>query len=63
MLINLLELERLKSQTNFRPTRNQKQYYCNKRIEYVLMTSRPPCWRSKQYRVGHIGGVYKSSGN
>ena len=32
-------------------------------IEYVLMTSRPPCWRSKQYRVGHIGGVYKSSGN
>ena len=33
------------------------------RIEYVPMTSRPPCWRSKQYRVGHIGGVYKSSGN
>ena len=27
-------------------------------IECVLMTSRPPCRRSKQYRVGHIGGVY-----
>ena len=35
----------------------------SKPIECVHMTSRGPCWRSKQRNGGHVGGVKYSFGN
>ena len=38
-------------------------FFVKKYIECVHMTSRRPCWRSKQRNGGHVGGVKYSFGD
>ena len=42
---------------------NMQNRQVKKVIECVHMTSRRPCWRSKQRNGGHLGGVKYSFGD